>query len=307
MRILLKVLLGLLLIVVLGVAALFGWIYHQVESFDTVTLPARHGQVEQQLFLGGGERQPLIVGFGGAEGGNAWASEHWQAQRQRFLDQGYAFLALGYFGAPTTPAQLDRISLDALHAAIQQAATHPQIESRCIALLGGSKGAELALALGSRYSDIGAVVGLVPAHAVFAAHTDAMTTSSWSHQGEPLPFAPVPWSATLPLLAGDIRGAYEAIMADESALAEAEIAVENLAGPLLLVSATRDEMWPSREMADRIIRRLAERGFGHSAKHLPIEGGHAEPLKHFDAVEAFLAEEFQQPCLSQNPPAVAAN
>ena len=32
--------------------------------------PQKHGQVDAKLTLGSGDSQPLIVGFGGAEGGN---------------------------------------------------------------------------------------------------------------------------------------------------------------------------------------------------------------------------------------------
>ncbi|MBD8526411.1 acyl-CoA thioester hydrolase/BAAT C-terminal domain-containing protein [Pseudomarimonas arenosa] len=300
MRLLFKIIAIFFLVLLLGTVALAGYVVYQVESFDTETPPARHGQVDQRLFLGPGERQPLIVGFGGGEGGNAWASDHWKAQRQRFLDQGYAFLAIGYFGGPKTPKELDRIALDAVHAAIVQAAADPRIESRCIALIGGSKGAELALALGSRYPDVDAVVGIVPASVVFAAHTPVMTTSSWTDRGAPLPFVPVPWSATLPLLSGDLRAAFEIMMADQTAWNLAQIPAENLRGPLLLVSATEDEMWPSQAMAEQIMQRLDAHGFAYTAQHLAIEGGHGEPLKHFDKMEAFLATEFQQPCLSNS-------
>ncbi len=51
-------------------------------------LPERHGQVSSKLFIGTGNNQPLIVGLGGSEGGNPWASEHWKTQRDRFITQG---------------------------------------------------------------------------------------------------------------------------------------------------------------------------------------------------------------------------
>ncbi|MGB6153213.1 MAG: hypothetical protein WBG48_14610 [Pricia sp.] len=40
----------------------------------------------------------MVVGFGGSEGGNAWANDRWSATRERFLAEGYAFLSVGYFG-----------------------------------------------------------------------------------------------------------------------------------------------------------------------------------------------------------------
>lgn len=259
-----------------------GWMY------DTESLPERHGQVDTKLFLGKGASQPLLVGFGGSEGGNAWASDRWQAQRQRFLDQGYAFMAVGYFGMPGTPKHLDRIALDAIHRAIRRAGANPRIDGRCVVLLGGSKGAELALALASHYPDIRGVIGLVPGHAVFAGLTPALTTSSFSLGGKPLPFVPVPWSATPGLLAGDHRAAFDAMLTDRAAVDRAAIAVERINGPILLLSATRDEMWDSTRMSDAIVARLAQKRFAFPYRHIAVEGGHNEPLDRFADVEAFL-------------------
>ncbi len=118
-------------------------------TFDDKNLPKNHGQVSTKLYLGDGRNQPLIVGLGGSEGGNAWASDHWQAQRQDFIQQGYAFLAIGYFGMEGVPQELDRISLDGVHQAIVEATQNPNINGNCIALIGGSKGAELSLSLAS--------------------------------------------------------------------------------------------------------------------------------------------------------------
>lgn len=276
---------------VLGaIALLAGWTWFVIASHDTENLPPRHGQVEVQLFAPEGAPRPLLVGLGGAEGGNAWAGEAWVTQRERFLAQGYAMLAVGYFGLPGTPERLDRISLDGVAAAIARAADDPRVDGRCIVLVGGSKGAELALALASRAPQVRGVVALVPGDAVFAGLTDAMTTSSWTWRGEPLPFLPVPWSTTFDLLAGDLRSVYARTRAQLPGHADAAIAVERINGPILLVSATRDAMWPSREMSDAMVQRLQASGFAHAVEHVPIEGGHEAPLDHFAEVEAFLAQ-----------------
>ena len=83
------------------------------------------------------------------------------------MAQGYAFLAVGYFGMTGTPEKLDRIALEGVHAAIMRAAANPAIEGKCIAIVGRSKGGELALLLASRYPEIKSVAAIVPAHAVF--------------------------------------------------------------------------------------------------------------------------------------------
>lgn len=271
-----------------------------VASFDTQTLPANHGKVAVELYAGepadGAAPRPLLVGLGGAEGGNAWASPAWKRQRGRFLEQGYAMLAVGYFGAPGTPEKLDRISLDGIHAAIREAAGDPRVDANCIAVIGGSRGAEAALLLASHFPDIDAVVALVPGSAVFASGTTAMVTPAFSLHDQPLPFVPVPWSTTGDLLTGNLRGAFETMMRDTAAMERAAIPVERIAGPILFVSASRDEAWPSREMSDAMMQRLRARGFTHAAEHIVVDGGHAEPLDEFPRIEAFLDEHFVAAC-----------
>jgi len=288
-----KWMLGTAVALVLLLAVYMWWV---VERFDTKTLPQRHGQVDVELFAREGGKRPLLVGLGGSEGGNAWASPRWKPQRDRFLDQGYALLALGYFGTPNSPAALDRISLDGVHAAIRKAAQDPRVDGRCIGLIGGSRGAELALLLASHYPDIQAVVAIVPGSAVFPALTDAMTTPGFSFQDQSLPFVPMTWSATPDLLIGNLRGAFETIMGDEAAMQRAAIAVEKINGPVQFVSASKDEMWPSKEMADMMMRRLKANGFRHPAEHLVVQGGHAEPLDEFPEMEAFLQRHFRDQC-----------
>lgn len=285
-------LIGFVVLVVL----LFAWIQWTVASFDTKTLPERHGQVDVQLYARDGAPQPLLVGFGGGEAGNAWTGDRWKPQRERFLDQGYAMLAVGYFGTPNSPEQLDRISLDGIHDAILKAAKDPRVDGRCIGVIGGSRGGELALLLASHYPDITAVVAIVPGSAVFPALTDAMTTPGFSFHDKPLPFVPMPWSATPNLLVHDLRGAFDKMVANTAAMTEAAIPVERINGSVYFVSASQDEFWPSREMSEAMMARLKQQVFQHPAEHLVVEGGHSEPLDEFPKMEAFLQQNFAKAC-----------
>ena len=282
--------------VVVLALALFAWIKWTVAHFDTKTLPARHGQVDTVLYARVGGKRPLLVALGGSEGGNAWANDRWRKQRERFLDQGYAMLAVGYFGTPHSPEHLDRISLDGIHAAILKAAQDPRVDGRCIAVIGGSRGGELALLLASHYPDIRAVVAIVPGSAVFPALTQAMNTPGFSFHDKPLPFVPVPWSATPNLLVHDLRGAFDKIVANTAAMEAAAIPVERINGAVYFVSASRDEFWPSQDMSDAMMARLKRHGFAHPAEHLVVEGGHSEPLDEFPKMEAFLKTSFAGTC-----------
>lgn len=254
--------------------------------------PLQTPGVNSVLYVGKGKSQPLVVGLGGSEGGNAWAGDYWKTTRDEFLKKGYAFLALGYFGAKGTPDTLDRISLDALHDAILVACKDPHITKNKIAIVGGSRGGDLALLLGSYYPEISCVVAIVPSHVVFPGHTMHFTTPCWTKDGKPLPFVPVNEASVPYLIKGDLRKTFEAMLQDTIAERAAAIPVEQLKGPLLLLSATQDEITPSTPSCEAIITRLKKKNFAYEAKHMAVQGTHAEPLKHFKEIFDFMETHF---------------
>lgn len=261
-------------------------------SCGTPKLPKNHGQVEQELYLGIGERQPLIVGLGGSEGGNAWTSDYWAKTRNQFIDSGYAFLAIGYFAAPNTPKELDRIALEGIYTAIMAASKNPKIDANKITVIGGSKGGELALLLASVYPEIKCVVGIVPSHCTFPALTLSASTSSWMYEGKEVAHVPATWSTVPALLRRDLVGAFKIMLEDKEAEQNALIMVEKIKGPVLLLSATKDEFWPSTAMSEKVMKRLESYNFQYEYQHIPIIGPHAAPLKHFDKVFHFLEAHF---------------
>lgn len=248
--------------------------------------------VESRLYLGKGENQPLIVGFGGSEGGNAWASDRWKNARDEFLKRGYAFLAIGYFGAKNTPEMLNRIAVDDVYNAVKIAAENPKIDKKKIAVIGGSRGGDLALLLASRYEEIKCVVAIVPSHVAFPGHTKEFNTSAWTFRGKELPFVPVSEQSIPFLIKGDLRSAFETMLEDKKAEEKALIKVEKINGPVLLISATKDEIVPTTLMCEKMISRLRKKNFKHHFQHIAIEGSHSQPLKHFDKVYDFLETYF---------------
>ncbi len=258
----------------------------------TPALSENYGKVQTRLYLGESENQPLIVGFGGSEGGNAWDSDFWKPTRDKFLAKGYAFLAIGYFGTKETPQSLDRISLNAIHDAIIEISKNPKINAQRIAIIGGSKGGELVLNLASYFNDIDAVVAMSASHVSFAGLTMMSNTSSWTLNDKEVAFAPTPYSAVPAMISGDHLEAYRLILVDRDAERRALIPVERINGSILLLSPTNDESWPSREMSNKIVERLKSKGFKNYFDHIVVEGGHTEPAKHFDLVFDFLEKTF---------------
>ncbi|WP_290796473.1 acyl-CoA thioester hydrolase/BAAT C-terminal domain-containing protein [Flavihumibacter sp. UBA7668] len=257
-------------------------------SQDTLNTP----NVQAILYKGIGNKQPLVVGFGGSEGRNAWASRYWQKTREEFIQKGYAFLAVGYFGSKGTPAILDKIALDEVYNAISAAKQHPLIDGNKIALIGGSRGADLALLIGTYYSDISCVIAMSASHAVFPGHTQDFTSSCWTYKGKELPFVPVNEAAIPFMMKQDLRSSFEAMLMDSIAEKKALIQVEKINGPILLMAATRDEIIPAVEMGKKMAARLKSYHFKHSYELAIYEGTHVEPTRHFDKIFSFLAEHF---------------
>lgn len=250
--------------------------------------------MESKLYVGDGVNQPLIVGLGGSEGGNAWTSDYWKKTRDQFIEKGYAFLAIGYFGAKGTPDKLEKIAIEDVHYAIEVAKKNKKINKQKIAIIGGSRGADLALLLGSYYDDIKGVVAIVASNVTFPGNTNHFTTSTWTYQNKELPFVPVNDEAVPYLMKNDLRGTFEAMLQDSIAEEKALINIEKINGPILLISATKDEISPSTPMAEKMITRLKTYNFKHKYEHIAIEGGHSAPLKHFDLVFKFLETNFSK-------------
>jgi dienelactone hydrolase len=270
----------------------------------TPPLPDNFGNVVTKLYVGDKPKQPLLVTMRGSGGGNDWATARYKSERSKFLKRGYAVLALGYFAGRHNgpemkglPKNLDRISLNAVHKAILKAAKTPNVNGQCIAVVGSSRGSELALLLGSYFNDIKAVVAMKPSDVAYWSATPPFTTSSWYYNGKPVPFVPTDGRAliaSLKLKPGeDTKRLFEIARQDDAQIEKAKIHVEDINGPVLLISGASDHKWPSTKMANLIIERLKAHDFPYFYEHITVKGGHEAPEKHFDAIRNFLDRYFK--------------
>jgi pimeloyl-ACP methyl ester carboxylesterase len=70
--------------------------------------------------------------------------------------------------------------------------------------------------------------------------------------------------------------------ADPAAVEKATIPVEKIKAPILLVSGTDDQTWPSAEFSDKIMERLEKFNHPYEHKHVRYEGsGHQVFLPYF--------------------------
>jgi pimeloyl-ACP methyl ester carboxylesterase len=245
-----------------------------------------NGIVADLFHDGSGKPHKAIVLLGGSEGGKAWSSRGTKKMVDKLVSQGYALLSLAYFKSPGLPPLLQEIPLEYFAKAFKWLAHQPEALPDELAVIGMSRGAEAALLLGSRNPKIKAVVALSGSHVVWqgipklGAKPESTLKSDWSYHGKGLPFVSYGISSwnigTImgTLLYGKLRKIHEQALLNQSHIGAAVIPVEKIQGGVLLTSGKRDKMWPSTEMSEQIMSRLAARGFAYPYKHIAYDAGH---------------------------------
>lgn len=218
---------------------------------------------------------PVVIVLSGSGGG-------FDLDKAAVLSRhGFATLALAYFGIAPLPTWLHRIPLEYFEAALTWLYAQPEIDSARIGILGISRGAELALLLGSTFPQIRAIVACAPSSVAWAASGRDKSTGEiipcWTWRGKPVPFAPLPlrgfmWRSAFPVVALKrpvmFRNLFRAGLRNREAVERAAIPVEKIHGPILLISGGDDHLWPAAEMSEAIVARLRRNGGAYAAEHL---------------------------------------
>lgn len=238
--------------------------------------------------LPGGQARPVIVVLHGADGG----VEASRRYGPKLASLGYAVVGLPYYSPdwgeygppkaiPDLPGSFIDIRIDQIAELRDWLSTRPDVDADRIALFGGSKGAEFALIAASRYPWITSVVALAPSDLVWEGWGLEMveaegTRSSFSFEGQPLPFMPYVGFVE-GLLAGpnaDLLKIHEdGRAAHPEREAAARIPVEAFAGPIMLVAGDADREWRSGQMARNIATTREAAGLETTLMVYP-EAGH---------------------------------
>ena len=217
-----------------------------------------------------GARGVLVMG--GSGGGMSWARRTAAA----LASDGYAAMALAYFGAEGLPPDLIEIPVEYVESALDSLASRPEARPEGLAIVGYSKGAELGLLVASRRPDLTSVVGIAPGSAVFQGFRvpDYPVVSSWSADGRGLPFVPHAYDAYF-FETFDGMYLWYRTLGQHELVAQATIPVERIQGDILLVSGVEDRIWPSTFMGEQIVARLGVNDFAYRVQHLAFaEAGH---------------------------------
>ena len=236
------------------------------------------------FFHGASEKQQkALILLGGSEGGKSWSDQ--TEFIQELVEQGFCVLSLGYFGTGDLPADLRGIPLEYFSKAFHWLARQEGlVVPNDYAVMGVSRGAELALLLGSRYPEVRAVVAIAPSSVVFpgppTGTLDALRGqhSAWSLNGHELAFVPMPysWTTLRGMITGKRTRMFEKALRNSGRVKRAAIPVERIQGPILLTSFTRDQIWPSTLMSEQIVQRLRDSKFRFHYEHAKYDAGHSQ-------------------------------
>lgn len=220
---------------------------------------------------------PTVIVLGGSEGGLR------ESNAALLASYGFNTLALAYFGIEGLPKELVNIPLEYIQNAIDWLRDNPKVDFTKLGIFGTSKGGELALLSASMFPSIKAVVGYVPSGVVYPGigHS-APGNSSWQFKGESLPFAfgEIPKEVTLEInramQSGEPiswRKTYQWWAEGEK---QAEIPVEDIQGPVLLISGGDDWLWPADLLSEKVITRLKEHNHPYTYEHINFpNAGHS--------------------------------
>ena len=230
--------------------------------------------------------RPGIIVLGGSGGGLGWS----EGMAHKLASEGYAALALAYFRYAELPKALVNIPLEYFTRAFDWMAEQQGIDTRRLTLVGGSRGAELALILGSTFPVVKAIIGYAPSSVIWGAcgGITSIGKAAWTYRNKPL--MPIRMGSSMRVFCEHLKmglclisrvpyretSLFVAALENETAVKQAIIPVENIKGPILLISGDDDQLTPASHMSEMIMDRLRKYEYPFVYKHLRYEGaGHA--------------------------------
>lgn len=230
--------------------------------------------------------RPGIIILGGSGGGLGWSDNF----ALRLANEGYAALALAYFRYADLPETPLKIPLEYFSKAFDWMAGQHGIDSSKLVIIGGSRGAELALILGATFPVVKAVIGYAASSVVWSATggISSIGRVAWTYQNQPLPRMKLGLSPELlweiakmvkcligkkPFYAVPLL---KAALDNHSSVERSTIQVEKINGPVVLISGDDDQLFPSTFMSEKIMDRLKKYKHPYPSRHYKYErAGHS--------------------------------
>ncbi|WP_258127970.1 acyl-CoA thioesterase/bile acid-CoA:amino acid N-acyltransferase family protein [Achromobacter anxifer] len=205
-----------------------------------------------------------------------------------YASRGYAAFALAYFKAPGLSDYISNTPLEYFQTGLRWLRKKVQPKHDFVAISGQSRGGELVLLLGATFpEEVSAVVAYVPGAVVHSGQNACdpkigREGPTWLLGDKPIPHV---WennrTATwAPFDEGPAPHRHErailTALQDPDAVARARIKVEDIQGPVMLLSGTDDGSWPSSLYSKMVQDKLAEVKHPYPVQWLDYEnGGHS--------------------------------
>ncbi|HAP25254.1 MAG TPA: palmitoyl-CoA hydrolase [Achromobacter sp.] len=205
-----------------------------------------------------------------------------------YASRGYAAFALAYFKAPGLSDYISNTPLEYFQTGLRWLRKKVQPKHDFVAISGQSRGGELVLLLGATFpKEVSAVVAYVPGAVVHSGQNACdpkigREGPTWLLGGKPIPHV---WennrTATwAPFDEGPAPHRHErailTALQDPDAVARARIRVEDIEGPVMLLSGTDDGSWPSSLYSKMVQDKLIDVQHPYPVKWLDYEnGGHS--------------------------------
>jgi dienelactone hydrolase len=199
---------------------------------------------------------PGVLVLGGSEGGLA---PYVMREAALLAEHGFAALALAYFYFGSLPYRLAGIPLEYFGGAIRWLKDQPSVRGDRLGVIGTSRGGELALLLGAHYPELEAVVSYAGSGLVCP--SPAGQEPAWTFRGRPLPWIPNP---------------FDIFQARPGQIEKAQIPVERIRGPVLLISGDADQVWPATQLSQVAMEHLG-RPYRDEFRHYPDAGHGIQP------------------------------
>lgn len=226
---------------------------------------------------------PVVIAFGGSDsglnGGNGNAD--------LLAPQGIAVLSLAYFKEAGIPATLDQIPMEYFISAVDYLVTVPAVDAGKIGVVSGSRGSEAALLLASLDARIKSVVVTTPSNVAWQGMT--MAKSAWTYKGQDIPALAMGLDENAPKVSR-----FEAALANKDNVWRAQFALEKIHGPIFMVSAQKDQIWPSWQMATEITAYLKAHDFQYSVTHSSYPTGHGFSRETAPEIKRSIVEHLQR-------------
>ena len=228
------------------------------------------GLVATYYYKDGSIQQPPIIFFGGSSGGNYF--DNYQNYAEDLVNIGYSVLNLAYFDYSSKgeiPNKLRHIPLEYFKKAMDWMEDQPQTSKGRFAVVGNSRGGEVALLLAIQYPKISTVIALVSSAYVGGAYDNKrnVSGSAWTLEGKEIPYADYQKAIA------NYNSWWEVIYDDEE-IRPFAIPVEKMSAAVLLLSGKKDKVWPSTDMSKRIIQRLEDNQYDYPFHHISYDAGH---------------------------------